>query len=64
MSVSEKKLPVFRIFYDDRISMWRFYFKAKNGKVMVKSNGYRTKQGARVAIEVIKQGALCANIVI
>lgn len=47
----------------DKKNQFRFNFIAKNGEIIVSSEGYKTKQSAKKAIELIRETAKYAEVI-
>lgn len=51
------------ILYRDRLSEWRWIFRAVNHEaICVSSEGYTTKQGAIDSVNLVKAGAASAKV--
>lgn len=55
--------PKFELLKDDS-GMFRFNLKAKNGQIIVSSEGYKAKASCRNGIESVKKNAVNAEIII
>lgn len=54
--------PKFEIFKDEE-GLFRFNLKAKNGQVIVSSEGYKAKASCKNGIESVKKNAVNAGII-
>ncbi len=57
------KKPRFEIFTDKK-NLFRFRLVAPNGKIILASESYKTKQGAVKGINSIKKNAVKARIIL
>lgn len=54
--------PKFEL-YADRAGCFRFRLRARNGKILAFSEGYRTKDGCQKGIESVRKNAISAQII-
>ncbi len=61
-TVAEVKHPKFEL-YEDKAGEFRFRLKARNGEIIVVSEGYKAKAGCMNGIESVKKNAPEAEVV-